>query len=414
MCKYKAKTIYLNNIKNRSHELGDKLFFIGAILMVVLLPLHKMATTIAFLVMLCGFILSKKERIKNKELSLALALLVFFFFLHLLFYFPSTYKKFGINDLRTKLPLIILPSIILFKLKFDKMALLFKFFLMSCFIISLGILVRFLLGYMQTGELLFSEKVLDFSILHPGYLSMYLLFAMVLLFELKTTILFISRKSFVPILIGFFALILLILASRMAILLALILLTFFLFRSIRFKYAALFSLVIFSLCALMIWKLPVLNEKWHKAKAMLSAESIEVNSYRVDDRIMIWQNATDLIQENPIRGYNLGDYCYYHLREKHNVSGFGKGYRQQLNAHNQFFESWLALGVLGLLSLISIYLFNFYLAITWKSSLLFHFLVIVLFFSMIESIFQSQGGIMFFSFFLALLYRLESSKINHG
>ncbi|MCB0509192.1 MAG: O-antigen ligase family protein [Chitinophagales bacterium] len=403
----------MNNIKNRSQKLGDKLFLLGSILMAVLLPLHKMATTIAFIIMLVGFLLAKKEGSKNREINIALALLAFFFLLHLVFYFPSTYKKFGVNDLRTKLPLLILPSIILFKAKFDKINLLFQVFVMSCSLVSLGILFRFLLGYIQGGELLFSERLLDFSILHPGYLSMYLLFAMVLLFELNTTVLFIKNKSLVPLLIAFFAFILLLLASRMAIVLALILLTIFLFRSIAFKYALLSTIVVLCFSALMVWKLPVLNEKWLKAKAMLSSESLEVNNYSVDDRIMIWKNAAELIKEKAFRGYNLGDYCYYHLREKHNVSGFGKGYRQQLNAHNQFLESWLALGLLGFIGLLTIYLFNFYLAFTWRSQLLFYFLCIVFSFSLIESIFQSQGGILFFAFFLALLYRMETKKLNH-
>lgn len=80
--------------------------------------------------------------------------------------------------------------------------------------------------------------------------------------------------------------------------------------------------------------------------------------------------------------------------------------KHELNAHNQFNDTVIAVGILGLMILLSLYIFPILLYIKTKTFdiVFFSFLFIFAFNSFFESVFERQMGIIFFSFFYFILF----------
>lgn len=76
------------------------------------------------------------------------------------------------------------------------------------------------------------------------------------------------------------------------------------------------------------------------------------------------------------------------------------------NAHNQFSDTIIAVGLLGLLLMLSFFIYPIYLWIKNKNFdiVFFSLLLIISFNSLFESVFERQMGIMFFVFFYFLLF----------
>ena len=79
------------------------------------------------------------------------------------------------------------------------------------------------------------------------------------------------------------------------------------------------------------------------------------------------------------------------------------------NAHNLFFESWIALGIIGFLSSVSMFVFLFYQAIKSKNKTFISFGLLFLLLSLFECSLSIRLGIMFFSFFAVLYGQYELS-----
>lgn len=373
--------------------------------MVILLPIHKMSTTIPFAVLVLAFFLAKKEKpFSNNYGTGVIASLGIYLLIHAISSPFSTYATYAYNDLIIKAPLLVLPFLLSLNRSLTQrfQHIVWKAYMFSCFVVSLFINARVAYSYFTENHLLSNVDLVNYTIIHPSYLSMYLIFTLFILWD-RQMIADIRLKLNLQVAISVSILISLIfLGSRIALFTLLYFFAFQLFTKLSWKKAIpLFSILIIS-AGILVWQTPFLQARFSKAAKMLTASSQEVNEYTVDDRIMIWRNVGELISARPVLGYTSGDYCYHVLKEKHNESGFGKGYRQRLNAHNQFLESQLALGIAGSVSLLTIYFFICRIAIKRKEKLLFHFLIICILFSLVESIFQSQGGVMFFGFFLGL------------
>ena len=83
--------------------------------------------------------------------------------------------------------------------------------------------------------------------------------------------------------------------------------------------------------------------------------------------------------------------------------------KHELNAHNQFNDTIIAVGILGLIILLSFYILPIYIWIKNRTFdiIFFSFLLIFVFNSLFESIFERQMGIMFFVFFYFLLFHVN-------
>jgi O-antigen ligase len=131
-------------------------------------------------------------------------------------------------------------------------------------------------------------------------------------------------------------------------------------------------------------------------------------------RFLMWSSATDLIKEKPLFGFGTGD--VQDELEKHYVEHdyvsltYWKNTR--FNAHNQFMETALALGIIGLLVFVIGMIFGLKEAIRNKNKLYIVFVILFLGSCLTESMLERQNGIVFFAFFNSMLLVMESNKTN--
>lgn len=83
--------------------------------------------------------------------------------------------------------------------------------------------------------------------------------------------------------------------------------------------------------------------------------------------------------------------------------------KHEMNAHNQFSDTIIAVGIIGLLLLLGFFFMPIYLWIKNKNFdiVLFSLLFIIAFNCLFESVFERQMGIMFFTFFYFLLFHAD-------
>ena len=113
----------------------------------------------------------------------------------------------------------------------------------------------------------------------------------------------------------------------------------------------------------------------------------------------VYEHIDGIIQKNDYDNSDVKEYINEYRIIKHCI-------QYELNAHNQFSDTIIAVGVIGLLLMLSFFIYPIFLWIKNKNFdiVFFSLLLIIAFNSLFESIFERQMGIMFFVFFYFLLF----------
>ena len=126
------------------------------------------------------------------------------------------------------------------------------------------------------------------------------------------------------------------------------------------------------------------------------------------DRGKAWQASFSLIKEYPVLGLGIGD-----IRDSLSKLYLEEEYfdetQNYLNCHNQFLETWLGVGVLGLIFLIIILVYPLVVSQYFNAYLYGSFLLISITGFLSESILDRLWGVAFFSIFYTLLTRKYTS-----
>lgn len=130
-------------------------------------------------------------------------------------------------------------------------------------------------------------------------------------------------------------------------------------------------------------------------------------------RLWIWKSAASVIKENPIKGVGpsfVKEKLYdEYLRRDLVISA-----SEKLNAHNQFLETFLGIGVIGFSLLLITILVPLWFAFKEKDWLFVNFLCLCFISFTFESMLERIAGIVFFAIFYTTLAQgfLNKSKIN--
>ena len=129
-------------------------------------------------------------------------------------------------------------------------------------------------------------------------------------------------------------------------------------------------------------------------------------SYSMDDadykwnsltiRIAKWECSWEVVKENFLIGVGTGD-AQDALMDSYRKKGFVEGLRNGYNTHNQYLETWTMLGLPGLIILCWM-VWPFRMNWLWRS-----FMLLIAASFLTENILDVQKGVVFFSFFYALL-----------
>jgi len=367
------------------------------------LPLNKAIIPLLIVLLILVWILEGNFKLKTKNYKS-----IFFFgsiFLYLTHLFGMLYTqniKSGNFDLEQKLSLLIFPLIFFGDFFYDESYLkrVFRSFVVGCLFGCLLCFINASIHYYFSNSV-DSYFYVQFScIMHPSYYSLYLAFAAcIVLFD--NTVL---RKTFYKIPITLFFLLCIILLSSKGGFISIFIVFILKFIHVLFvkkKYLkSIITLLIFVVTiAIVIFGFPKSVQRIRDMFNTFKSKETALNT--TSTRLVIWKHSFMIIKNKPILGVGTGD-----ANDELLKTYVGKNEielkERKFNAHNQFLQTSISLGILGLLALILPFIILFYKSIINQSLINLSFVILVLTNFLFEAMLETQAGVIFISFFLFL------------
>jgi O-antigen ligase len=244
---------------------------------------------------------------------------------------------------------------------------------------------------------------------HASYLSMFLAFAVgILLYHLHAKN--IVERIVSPtdiVLIIYFGIFIFLLSSKAGIL-SLIIIVLSYIGVLLYEKQILKGITLFIITGLIIWGMftffSVTMSRIMDAQHTISSEKVANDATdSTSERIHIWKSALSVIKENPIFGVGTGD-ADDALAEYYRIKHYSGALEKKLNAHNQYLQTYIAIGIPGLIVLLGMLFIPYYLALNQRSTLYILLLSLVCFNLLFESMFERQAGVVFYAFFNGLFF----------
>lgn len=340
-----------------------------------------------------------------------------FYFLHLfgMLYTHNTAE--GLLDLETKLTFLLLPPV-LFAMPFREAtdrAKVLQAFLAGCITATLYAYTCASLLYLRTGlNAFYYEYLSGYVNAHPSYLAIYLIFALFLVLEKMGREMehwSWQKKGLYALLIGHFIIFIFLLTARMQLLVCIFLLAVSLmwYMTLRGKrWQGLLAFLLFlTVSGGLSLAMPYTRMRLLNAYQQALDPSVAPNV-----RVPIWRAGWELFRDSPLIGHGTGD-VQDNLERLYARDGVTKALEYHYNAHNQFVQTSIALGLLGLLCLLSILFLPLLMAIRREKYIYAFFLGLIALSLLTECILEREQGILFYAFFnsfLALSFLEEEQK----
>ena len=402
--------------------LHEKAYLLLSVAIAFILPININWVPALIIVLLINFFIEgkfkEKLNFKNKKQSYLFISLYIFYLAGMLW--TNNISK-GLFDLQIKLSVLIFPILFLvIHQKQDE----FRLIILSGFVA--GAFVSLLICFARAGYyfLFYNNNYFTYSsfsfLLHPAYLSMYLNFALVIVVYYRLTglkLFYFSSKKLDLLLTVFFSIAIILLASKVGILLLFLTgISALVFISLnkRKLFLALIigsaSIIIFIIS---VFLFPQISERFENALYIsLNTGSIEKSSSGSSAaRILVWEAAVEVIKENFITGAGTGD-AKDVLVNKYKELGMEGVFEKRLNAHNQFFQTTIALGIGGGVLLLLNFIIPFIKSFKKKDFIYFFFLFISFLNFLPEAMLEVQAGVIFYAFFNSLLYNTCPKNIS--
>jgi O-antigen ligase len=395
----------------KEESLHTKLHIYLAVLVAFCLPLARL-TPIVIALLFVNWLIeadykNKFQAIKQNKFAL---LFIAFYVLHIVGLAYTQNVNSGLFDLQVKFSLFLFPIMLASRpINEENKNKMFYGLIAGGFLSSLIVLTRAIYIYLTTGSNRFFYT--EFSVLlHPSYLSMYLnviigwLFIQLLQnkFERKKYAIIFSLFS-----ILFFSFIIVLLSSKMGLVtLALSYISFLAYYIISKKKFMLgtLGLLIITLCIFYVLRyVPEIKFRINGAIGALTNSNPDMkDSESTAVRILVWKAANQVVSKNLIAGVGTGD-AKDALLDEYQQQGMTGAYEHKLNAHNEFYQVFIALGLIGFLLLLSHFFVPLIDAFRNGNIIYIFFLIIIIFNFLTESMLETEAGVIFFAFFNSLL-----------
>lgn len=388
-------------------------------LVVFLIPHYKKLVppviAVSMLTLLIAF--PWKERVKLfRERLPWIALFASLYLFHLIGMIYSENQQHGWLDVEIKMSLFLMPVIILSTPRLDAQAfkIILRAFLYGCLlavVFSYGNAFYQYLGDGDNSHFYYAELAIFH---HPTYYSMYLNLAVIILigmiFERQNKI---RIDHFV--MLAFFIITIYQLASRAGILAlgGILLFTFvyYVFPRLKWVKSFLALLATFAVAAIVIYNSNFVLQRFDAARQAVVEQKEELKDASSAIRLSIWEAAIPPIKEHWLLGVGTGDVKDV-LMEAYEAAGLDQAKRKRLNAHNQYVQVQLALGLPATLVMLLGFLLPFIQSVRRKNIVYSLFLFTVGFNLLLESALETQGGVVFYSLINALLMASLLSKTS--
>jgi len=320
--------------------------------------------------------------------------------------------KYGWGDVGTKLSLFLFPIILTDSSIYsgNRMRIILKCFIAGCLAVCSLLLARSCYLYFSGNENSFFYESFSYHF-HPSYLSLYLNFAIVILITelLPANRLFLLKNI---LMIVFFILVIFLLSSKTGIICFMLICTVFLFV-LAIRNRNIKSYAVFLVLGIGFYFAIKNFGRLNFAAQMLSESKFDPGSTESTvARINIWNASADIIKENLLLGVGTGD-VKDELFKSYKHANMTGPLQNKLNAHNQFLQTFIALGLTGFLLLILSFIIPCIYSFRNKNWIYASFLILIVLNLSTESMLERQMGIIFFAFFNSLLYYAAGNKIKN-
>lgn len=396
-----------------------KAHYFIAILIAFTLPFGKLTPLFIGLLLINWLVegnsISKLKSLVNNKLAILFTLL---YLVHLIGLFYTNNMESGLFDIQVKLSLLIFPLIFVSNpLSKSELSTVFFAFTIGLLYASIYLITRAVSLYFIENEMAFFYQ--EFSaLLHTSYMSMYLNFAIVwLIINMFNTVEnFPFSKISSSLLIVLFSLIIILLASKSGILTLLLIYIVALFYLIIVQKKVIIGTVSVILIVLGLFftqrYAPTVTSRLDNFIEAIYSESSTETTESTSVRMLIWKSSNNIIKENFLLGVGTGD-AKDALNVEYSKNNITNALKNNLNAHNEFYQIFICLGFFGFVILM---LNIFYPIIFYreKNNLLYtYFLIIIAFNFLSESMLETQAGVLFYAFFNSIMGLKTNEKSEY-
>ncbi|HMZ90643.1 MAG TPA: O-antigen ligase family protein [Chitinophagales bacterium] len=401
-------------------SIGHRIYFVLICGIALLIPFHNILPSpmliLTFLsILITGEYATKWKRITSNKRFLLFAAI---YIPAVYGYFLSSNTTIAGHDLQVRLYALLIPIFFTLAGPLSKKELRR---LLSCYVISsvlfaLTAIVVAIWRYPDIGaQAFYYKELVSFTFIHPSYAAMFLVFAVMLVSaELVTRWEEITsgNRIIYILLMLLLSLIVLLLTAKLAIACLFIVISLAVFVWGKKNYNTTKAiLILISLNIAMFIAMMMLPYTRERMQMLLHYKETSYSN-SVDSREQIWHSAIQVASDHLIVGIGTGD-AEDMLVSQYAANQFETGVQERYNCHNEYLQVLVDTGLPGLIFFLLVLTGCFRLAFIDKNYLWMAFLLLFAINIITENMLRTQSGIVFFSFFNALL-GLHSGRKQAG
>lgn len=386
----------------------QRLFYFFPALFCFCLPFGTLVlSAIIILWGISSFFVIEKKQVLTGFKNGTLLLLYCFFFLTCLSAFFSENKAEALFNIENKLSFIFIPYYIFcFRWPAEIIKKCMVSFVSGCFFASIYLIVRASV-YAFGGHPEYFFYTLFSDLIHASYFAMYLILAIAIIivyypswFAEKQNAKYLSVAFLIVFVVTIF-----LCSSKLG------LISFFITMPliVGYKLRSVLNLKRIALLAVAFVIILVVSAKLFPAPFERLNSIVAVNNEHLDKtssesttvRILIWEQCIQLIKDHLWFGVGAGD-VNDRLFDKYRQNGITGALEHNLNAHNQYFQTFIGLGVAGFLLLLALTFGELVLALVRRNFILFITMLLIVLNFLVESMLQTSAGALFYVFFVCL------------
>lgn len=396
----------------------SKLYLLLFCILAFSIPLFDRFAAMAIVLIMFNWVIEGKfkhklQLVKQNKFRQYILYFSTIYFLYLIGALYSKDQYYAFSILQTKLSLLVFPllfSTMDVSILKDRKEKILNYYILGSFVTTMVLLVHSFYNFLETNSVdeFFYGNLSWYH--HASYMAMFLVFAIGILFHR----IYSSEQKFTQttqiiniLLIVYFSFFVLLLSSKAGIISVLIVfLSHIGFLLYKKKY--IIGILMVLIYALSLWGsssfLSVTSKRLSLAQQAIERDDQDKNSTEsTTERIIIYQSALSIIKENVLLGVGTGD-ANNELQKFYKKNSYTAAFNSKLNAHNQYLQTFIAIGILGFLVLISMFFFPLIGALKKRNTIYILLLFLVGFNLLFEAMFERQAGVVFYAFFNGLLF----------
>ncbi len=289
-------------------------------------------------------------------------------------------------------------------------------FVSGCFFACVYLIVRALL-YTINGKQDYFFYTLFSDFIHPSYFAMYLIMASAFIlllyndwFKNQKNIRY-SSYFFVTI----FSICVFLCSSKIGLISFFVCTPIVLIKrlKINFSYKSVAILTLSgSIVLALTYKL--FPESFSRLNSLSTLSLVDIDKTSTEStavRVLIWQQSLTIIQNNLIVGTGVGD-ANDELYLAYKKNGLTGALSHHLNAHSQYFQTFIGMGMIGFGILLLLTFGQLMNAVIKKNYLLIIFSILIVLNFLVESMLQTAAGILFFTLFYSILTMIKEKDLQ--